>query len=142
MVATTRMLFAQPSNIWILSTAMGRAPLRETADDLLKLALLYGMSGSARVASSVESATKTLSLVTEPAGVVARDSQSPEDGEVNHIVWDNSAVSDYLLAPVAFGRRLKVYLGAGGVHEFTAIEALPSSARETILRRLRQFTHR
>jgi len=136
LLATTRMLFAQPSNLWLLSTSVGQAPLHDTADDLLKLALLRGVQGTTRVASHIEPMSNTLCLVSEPVGAPVRDSQIPIGPEIKRIVWDNSAVSNHLYAPVVFGRVLEVFLGAGGVHEFTAIEALPASARKAILRQL------
>jgi hypothetical protein len=135
-----RMLLAHPSNLWLLSTAVGRAPLIDTADDLLKLALLRGVKGNSHVVSHVEPATKTLCLVTEPDGTDRRDSQIPNGTTIMRIVWDNTALSSHLSAPVVFGRRLTVFLGAGGVHEFTAIEALPSSARDAILRQLGTYS--
>jgi hypothetical protein len=130
------MLFAQPSNLWLLATAVGRAPLRDAADDLLKLTLLRAVRANARVMGEVESKTKTLLLVSGPVGADGRRSPTLKDDDINRIIWDNSAVSDYVYAPVVFGRRLTVFLGAGGVHEFTAIRAMPRSARKAILRRL------
>jgi hypothetical protein len=136
LLATTRLMFAQPENLWLLLTAVGRAPLGDTADDLLKLALLRGVKRDGAMASRIEPGTRTLCLVTEPAGEIGADSQGRPGEEIERIVWDNSAVSSSVSAPVAMGRRVVVFLGAGGVHEFTALQALPSSARKAILRQL------
>src|SRR4029077_11102059 len=133
-VATTRVLIERPANLWILAAAIGRVTIRDTTDDLLKLALLRRVRASSHVASRIDMATKTLSLVTEPGEVPGGSPEPSGSAEIERIVWDHSAVSDHLLAQVGFGRRLRVYLGAGGVHEFTAIEALPASARRAILR--------
>jgi hypothetical protein len=134
LLATTRVLFARPSNLWVLVTSVGRAPLRDTADDLLKLSLLRTVKKSGHVASRIDSKTKTLCVVTGAAGSDGPDSQIAADMDVKRVVWDHSAVSSYVSAPVILGRRVTVFLGAGGVHEFTAVEALPDSARMAILR--------
>jgi len=136
LTATARVLFAQPANFWVLATAIGKAPIRDTADDLLKLALLRRVREGAHVASRLDPTTHTLFLVTEPGKAAGGGTETFANTQVERIVWDHSAVSDHLLAQVGFGRRLRVYLGAGGVHEFTAIEALPSSVRQAILRQL------
>jgi hypothetical protein len=86
------------------------------------------------VASRIDSKTKTLCVVTGAAGSDGPDSQIAADMDVKRVVWDHSAVSSYVSAPVILGRRVTVFLGAGGVHEFTAVEALPDSARMAILR--------
>jgi hypothetical protein len=136
LVATTRLVLARPTNLWLLSTAVGHAPLRDLADDLLKVELLRGVRRSTELAARVEPATGTLCLVTEAGGAHPDRVEVAADAQVKRIVWDHSAVSDHVLAQVGFGRSVRVYLGAGGVHEFTAIEALKSSARAAVLRRL------
>jgi glycosyl transferase family 1 len=136
LLATTRVLVAQPLNLWVLAAALGRAPLRDIADDLLKLELLRRVKASGHVASRIDMTTSTLSLVTEPGVAPGGQPETFASTEVRRVVWDHSAISDHLLANVGFGRRLRVYLGARGVHEFTAIEALPASARKAVLRQL------
>jgi len=135
-LTTTRVVLGRPGNLWLLVTAAGRAPLGDTADDLLKVSLLRTAKGSTRVARHVEPKTKTLRLVTGEVGPDELGSQIPTDVEIKRVVWDHSAVSGYVSAPVMLGRRMTVFLGAGGIHEFTAIEALPDSARKAILRQL------
>ena len=136
LVATARLLLTQPANLLVLARAIGKAPLGDTADDLLKLALLRRVREDAQVTSRLDPTTHTLSLVTEPRKGAGSATETFANAQVERIVWDHSAVSDHLLAQVGFGRRLRVYLGAGGVHEFTAIEALPGSVRKAILRQL------
>jgi hypothetical protein len=136
MLATARALLSPPGNLRVLIAAAGRAPLRDTADDLLKLELLHDVARGARLESKFEPASATLCLVTKPAGADGCDPQIPKDVEVSRIVWDNSAISTYCAAPVILGRRVTVFVGAAGVHEFTAIEALPDSSRKAVLRRL------
>lgn len=136
LLTTTRVLLGRPGNLWLLMTAVGRAPLRDTADDLLKVSLLRAEKRNARVARYVDPKTKTLRMVSGGAGPDGLDSPVPSDVAIKRVVWDHSAVSGYISAPVILGRRVTVFLGAGGVHEFTAIEALPDSARLAILRQL------
>ena len=50
LVATTRMLFARPSNLWLLSTSVGQAPLHDTADDPAETWLLRGVRDDAQAA--------------------------------------------------------------------------------------------
>ena len=114
-LATGRLLATRPVNVWWLATAVGRAPLGDTADDLLKLSLLASSADGASVRTQVDA-----------------------KGEVTRIVWDNSAVSRHAFAPIALGKRATVFLGAAGVHEFTALERLPAGSRRAILRRLRR----
>jgi hypothetical protein len=80
----------------------------------------------------------TLVLVTEPGGAEKPEARmrGGDEQKVRRVLWDNSGVSEYVLAPVVFGTSLTVFLGAAGVHEFTAIETLSDSARREILRRL------
>jgi len=139
-VANTRVVFDPPGNLWLLAASVGRAPLRDLVDDLLKLALLRNSKRTAPVGIHFDAQMRALRWVSEPSGVDRNDHQIQTQAEADTIVWDNSSVSDYVYAPVALGRRLTVFLGAGGVHEFTAIEALPRSFRTSIMRRLEDST--
>ena len=136
LLATMRVLVARPGNLRLLAMAIGRAPLRDTADDLLKFALLRDAASGARLETQLEQATGTLCLATKPAGAPGHSSQISRDSDPRRILWDNSAISTYCAAPAILGRRVTVFVGAGGVHEFTAIEALPRSARQALLRQL------
>lgn len=135
LLATGRVLLEQPGNFSILARAIGRAPLWDAADDVVKLSLLSRLRARAHLATEVEAATGTLRVTTEASGANGGGYRISPGTEIKRIVWDNSAVADHVLLPI-FGRHMTVFLGAGGVHEFTAIEALPRSARESALRRL------
>lgn len=137
-LAMARLVARRPADLWFLARAAGRAPLGDVADDLLKLALLEDARDRSDVAVEVEPGTRMLRLVTRPGGPTrpAGDAAAVGELDADRIVWDNSAASRYVFAPVALGRRLTVFLGAGGVHEFTGVEALPEAARRAILRRI------
>jgi hypothetical protein len=135
LLAFGRVLIEQPGNVSIFTQAIGRAPLWDTADDVVKLSLLRSLKASVHVTSQVEPTTGTLRVTTAPGGSDSGGLRVSSETEMKRLVWDNSAVADHVLLPL-LGRRMTVYLGAGGVHEFTAIEALPRSARESILRGL------
>jgi len=140
-VVLARTLIGQPSNLKLVATATGRAPLGEIADDLLKVSELRRlMAGGTKFASSIDPATGTLHLVTEIDSHRQSDVRIGRNGEVQRIVWDNSAVSDHVLVPVAMGRRLTLFLGTEGIHEFTAIAALRAADRNALLRRLGKMT--
>ena len=140
LLATTRTVFDPPANLFLLAASVGRAPLRDTLDDLLKLALLRNANRTTRVVPHFDSDRGALRLVSQPRRVDGNDHQMPRQVDIKTVVWDNSSISTYAYAPIAFGRRLTVFLGAGGVHEFTAFEALPRSARKSILQRLQGST--
>jgi hypothetical protein len=132
-VATGRALARRPRDAWLLASALGHASIWEMADDLVKLDLLESQRG--RLSAQVDPSSHTLRLRTSREKVAA-GVPVPHDAEIEGIVWDNSAISDRASVPV-LGRRMTVYLGAAGVHEFTAIAALPRSTRDSVLERLR-----
>jgi hypothetical protein len=135
LLALGSVLMEQPRNLSIVAQSIGRAPLWDTADDVVKLSLLRSLKASVRVASQVEPTSGTLRVTTAAEGPDPGGLRISSAIEIKRLVWDNSEVADHVLLPL-LGRRMTVYLGAAGVHEFTAIEALPRSARESILRGL------
>jgi hypothetical protein len=131
LLATGRVLLDRPGDASILTMCAGRSSVWDAADDVVKLWLLR----VSQVRATVEPATGTMWLMTAPAQEALAGPRIPAETEIKRIVWDNSGVADHAVLPL-LGRRMTVFLGARGVHEFTAIEALPRSARESILRGL------
>jgi len=135
-IVTLRTLAARPGDAWLLANVLGRAPLRDAADDLVKLALMEKAMKASGMALELDEDGRVLRVVTTPGG---ERKTAAQDVSINHaarIVWDNSASGPYVPAPVISGRSLTVFVGAGGIHEFTALEMLPASARSRIFRRL------
>ncbi|HEV2415818.1 MAG TPA: hypothetical protein VGX27_13520 [Candidatus Dormibacteraeota bacterium] len=134
-LAAVRAVARHPGSVKFFVASLGRASLWETADDVVKLDLLREAKSRNGVALDFDAPTQTLRVRStngaSPAGVGFSD-----DAEIRRIVWDNSVVSTRVVVPL-LGRRMTVYIGAAGAHEFTALAELPRSARHSLVRQLR-----
>jgi hypothetical protein len=103
-------------------------PHQVVFEDLVKLALTELVS----VRTTYRDRDRTLIFETTPGQPNRSDALRPR-GPIERVVWDNSASGDYMLAPIAAGKRLTFYLGTGGVYEFKSLPALYSSMPDQVL---------